>query len=338
MASSRWKRFAFFERHSLSLASEVLEDIIPIGGSSSNTTVIDNGAAVAAVAKAASAKISTATATTSRRRSLHSLNEAAEASSNDNVSLVVTTASLPLNSKPPSAAIAAATNAIVASNNNHDLALNDMWSSLAACNPMDLPGTETGDQTVKLPSQSQAQQAANPNESNLADSSTNTSSAAASNNHTSVDGLVLAFVASRGTNRVHCFDVTVRCTPPSSKASTATSTFEKDLEDLDGWRGYFAPFNGRTTGSAAVTTTATRTKSTEDRIIAEHLQGKGGGDDMEASAKTAQGGMVAMATTRATSGHRPVHMACIRHNDLVVCVDPHLFLSWYACFSVAFFF
>jgi hypothetical protein len=33
MASSRWKRFAFFERHTLSLASEVLEDLIPIGGS-----------------------------------------------------------------------------------------------------------------------------------------------------------------------------------------------------------------------------------------------------------------------------------------------------------------
>ena len=32
MTSSRWKRFAFFDRQNLNLASEVLEDVIPVEG------------------------------------------------------------------------------------------------------------------------------------------------------------------------------------------------------------------------------------------------------------------------------------------------------------------
>jgi hypothetical protein len=63
MALSCWKRFTFFERHTLSLASEALEDLIPIGGSEGQ----------------------------GNRLSLNDLNWSANENSNDYVSLVVTT-------------------------------------------------------------------------------------------------------------------------------------------------------------------------------------------------------------------------------------------------------
>eukprot|EP00532_Pseudo-nitzschia_australis_P004618 CAMPEP_0168197752 /NCGR_PEP_ID=MMETSP0139_2-20121125/21360_1 /TAXON_ID=44445 /ORGANISM="Pseudo-nitzschia australis, Strain 10249 10 AB" /LENGTH=77 /DNA_ID=CAMNT_0008122301 /DNA_START=49 /DNA_END=279 /DNA_ORIENTATION=- len=77
MASSRWKRFAFFEKNALSLPSEVLEDLLPTGGESSNSNSKINN-----------------------RRSANSLSEGpSDASpSNNKVSLAVTTAALPLDS------------------------------------------------------------------------------------------------------------------------------------------------------------------------------------------------------------------------------------------------
>jgi hypothetical protein len=296
MPSSRWKRFAFFDRHTLNLASEVLEDLIPIGGgitaSSANTDdTRDND-----------------NKRSSTRRSMNSLHDAAEASCNDTVSLVVTTASLPLDSKP---AVVPNTNARESDNNA--LALNDMWSSLTACNPVDFPGATTREgstgsaivssleRNIKLPSQSQATQ----DESHVV-TSTN-----------SVDGLVLVFVTSQDTDRIHCFDVTVRCSPP-------TTTLENDLEDLDGWRGYIAPLKGQKQSSTtkSMSRDPGGARISEERIIAEHMGGQ------ENSSDNKKEGVIGIATTRATSGHRPVHMACISHNKLVVCVDPHLYLSW----------
>ena len=46
MASSRWKRFAFFERQTLTIPPDILEDLIPSSSSSSNnitTTKADGG-------------------------------------------------------------------------------------------------------------------------------------------------------------------------------------------------------------------------------------------------------------------------------------------------------
>jgi hypothetical protein len=39
-------------------------------------------------------------------------------------------------------------------------------------------------------------------------------------------------------------------------------------------------------------------------------------------------GIVGIATCRASSGHRPLHMACITQKNVLVCVDPQLYLSW----------
>lgn len=250
MASSRWKRFAFFERHTISLASEVLEDLIPIGGSEGRGS----------------------------RRSLKALNQAANEAANDAVSLVVTTAALPLNSKPTN---------VGQEKSMEDSALTNMWSSLNACAAMELPGAESD--TIRLPSQAQT----------FEDDSNVVSSGAA------VDGLVLVFVGSQDTDHVHCFDVTVRCNPPDSS--------EKHLEDLDGWRGYIAPLRGQKRKPAQTDASG---RSLEDRIISEHME------------QETTEGIVGIATCRAPSGHRPLHMACITHSNVIVCIDPHLYLSW----------
>lgn len=239
MASSRWKRFAFFERNTLSLPSEVLEDIIP---RSSNQTSRSNSKAV-----------------------------------NDSVSLVVTTAALPMNSKPKKLTLAGT--------NADDSALTGMWSSLAACAPIEVL-EESG--AIRLPSQAQIFQ----DDSNVPPTGA------------AMDGLVLAFITSADTEYLHCFDVTVRCNPPDSA--------EKDLEDMDGWRGYIAPFKGQKKPSRG----GNAPQSAEDRIIADYMEA----DKTE--------GIIGIATCRATTGHRPLHMACIAKKNVIVCVDPQLYLSW----------
>lgn len=247
MPSSRWKRFAFFERQTFSLASEVLEDLIPIGTGEGRGS----------------------------RRSAGGLNRTGADVANDCVSLVVSTVALPLKSKPKT---------VVKDVDDSTVPLAGMWSSLHACTAAGLDGVDDG--TVTLPSQAQYFQD---------DSNVNSSEAA-------VDGLVLVFVTSQDTDFVHCFDLTVRCNPPDSPG--------KDVEEMDGWRGYFSPFKDKTrrlaTGGATL----------EDRIITEHMEQ----ENVE--------GIVHIAACRATSGHRPLHMACITKANVMVCVDPHLYLSW----------
>ena len=258
MASSRWKRFAFFERHTLSLPSEVLEDLIPIDGSEGRTS----------------------------QRSLNTLNRLASEGHNDSVSLVVTTAALPLNSKPSS-------NSTSKEKNEDTVAVSDMWSSLTACAAMELPWEASGDlDTIRLPNQTQSF-----DDDNIVSAS-----------GTAADGLVLAFVTSQDTDYVHCFDVTVRCNPPEASE-------KKDLEDLDGWRGYFAPLKAHRVGPAQSSTSSSH-RNLEERIISEHMEQ----DTVE--------GIVDIAVCRSKTGHRPIFLACITQSNLVVCKDPHLYLSW----------
>eukprot|EP00934_Nitzschia_sp_Nitz4_P006160 Nitzschia sp. Nitz4//scaffold35_size145790//53677//57308//NITZ4_003021-RA/size145790-augustus-gene-0.134-mRNA-1//-1//CDS//3329549097//6150//frame0 len=249
MASSRWKRFPFFERHTLSLASEVLENIIPIGGSEGKGS----------------------------RRSVSALDRAASEALDDSVSLVVTTAALPYNSKPEQGS---------ADVEGENAALVGMWSSLnVCCSALEPAGLDNT--TILLPSQAQ----------NFEDDSNVKTST------TAVDGLVLVFASSQETDYVHCFDVTVRCNPPDSP--------QKDLEDMDGWRGYFAPLKSRKRKPPQLPGPTTL----EDRVISDHMT------------QESVEGIVGIATCRATTGHRPLHMACISSTNLVVVVDPHLYLS-----------
>ena len=293
MASSRWKRFAFFEKNALSLSSEVLEDLIPVGESSSSS-------------KGTSGSRST-------RRSSD------DAPSNDRVNMVVTTAALPLDSKPGGAPDGIQ-NSSGTTNGDYAVALNEMWSSATACHPMDTfpsphSGAASGDRSIYLPSQAQAFE----DDRNVVSSGT------------AVDGLVLAFVTSCDTDRVHCFDISVRCNnkinegsrsttannnDPSSGANNGTSGAlgrkRDDLEDLDGWRGYLAPMK----------------RNGQEALANSNDTGAGTGTSGGTSEKSKEG-IIGIATCRASSGHNPIHMACITATNLVVCVDPHLYLSWY---------
>jgi hypothetical protein len=353
MASSRWKRFAFFEKNALSLPSEVLEDLIPVGESSSSKVTTSSGSR------------------SNSRRSISnkSISELSSSeTSNDRVNLVVTTAALPLDSKPTNYNnnnnIHNASNNANNANSDYAIALNDMWSSVTACNPMEgFPASgmtsNNFNQTnnIHLPSQAQSFE----DDSNVVSSGT------------AVDGLVLAFVTSCDTDRVHCFDISVRCNNNSkhkeggagsnnnnnnapndstivSSSGTKTNTTGKsgkknnDLEDLDGWRGYLAPMKqhkpqqqaATATSTAAGTATAANSNSNgndagasqrsteEQRIIGDNM----GGINANNNEGTRKEGIVGIATCRASSGHKPIHMACITATNLVVCVDPHLYLSW----------
>lgn len=243
MAASRWKRFAFFDRNTLTFPSEVVQDLIPgvdtISGRRLPSLTLDEG---------------------------------------DTVSMVVSTAALPLITRP---ANAVTTEKAAKSASDVEASLAAMWGTLNACTA---PPVEGG--TVQLPSQAQIM------EGNLA-SSVNSQSA--------LDGLVLVFLASQESDRVHCIDVTVRCNPPNN------ATPPED-DSLDGWRGYWTPF----VKDKPVTTSSS--SRAEDRIISEHMTAGG----------VAQR-IVDLAVCRQNGGK--LWVACLATSNLIVHEDPHLDLS-----------
>lgn len=270
MASSRWKRFAFFERHTLNLPSEVLEDLIPLRSDGHST-----------------------------RRSVRSLTLAGEEAFNDSVSLVVTTAALPLTSRPKEKdASKTNSNSLGGQEaySNND-ALEAMWSSLTACaSPQFDPEHDEQGKTPMVQLQSQAQlPRSRPTMQEMAQG--------AGPSQPAVDGLVLSFVTSSDTELVHCFDVTARCNPPLVEIT-------KEIEDLDGWRGYFAPF------VKPARSRRTIINNTHDDVAAEHVESS---SDSEL--------VIGIATCRLQRGHKAVHVACLSRTQLCVWEDPHLHLS-----------
>ena len=124
-----------------------------------------------------------------------------------------------------------------------------------------------------------------------------------------MDGLVLVFLASQESDRVHCIDVTVRCNPPSNRNSIPVSP---DEDTLDGWRGYWSPFEKKKPTASASASNA----RVEDRIATEHLQ---------ASAASIGECIVDMAACREPGSK--LWVACLAKTNLIVCEDPHLGLS-----------
>jgi hypothetical protein len=279
MTSSRWKRFAFFDRQNLNLTSEILEDLIPVEGTAGRK---------------------------SRGGSNNASNPNGTATNDSVVSLVVSTVALPLKSRPKRNNYISDADAIA----TDGAPLTDMWTSLNACTSPGLEGIENDDDpdtkaSIRLPSQAQYFE----DDSNVVVASDH-----------AVDGLVLAFLTSRETDHVHCFDLTLRCNPPDTTKttlSTHTTTATESLEDMDGWRGYFAPFKTKRRHVTVQTPVGSAAPTLEDRVVSEHMQ------------QDAIEGIVHIASCRTATGHRPLHMACITKTNVVVCVDPHLFLSWY---------
>ncbi|KAL7566823.1 hypothetical protein ACA910_021325 [Epithemia clementina (nom. ined.)] len=174
-----------------------------------------------------------------------------------------------------------------------------------------------------------------------ATSATTTTTTTGSSPPIAMDGLVLAFLSSPQTDLVHCVDVTVRCNPPlppptmttTTTAASGTQTTdanatattnkpvaaaERELEDMDGWRGYFGPFRSTVT----ITTTDTGDARIRDLAVCRI------------------GPATTMTTTTTHSDtpppqqqqqpqpqHSAVHLACLSSHKCVIWEDPHLHLS-----------
>ncbi|GKY93272.1 hypothetical protein MPSEU_000294700 [Mayamaea pseudoterrestris] len=281
MASSRWKRFAFFERHTLSLPTEVVEDLF--------------------VAKEGDNLPSTVVAVSS-----------SNLAEDTAISLVVTTASLPLDSKPtPATANTNDTSAVNVKQRKNGESLQAFWSSLTACSATAAANTDDTSTAglVHLPSQQQ-QLALILSPSNVTDK----------NISKTAEGLVLAFISSRDSHYVHCVDLTVRCNPPFA--------MEQDLDDLDGWRGYFAPFSVLSALVAPVTVKASASSSSpqpQRRQATKELDHVIGIAACRLS--VSNNGTTHSKQQLQMPPQGPLHLACVSANQLVVWEDPHLHLS-----------
>lgn len=229
--------------------------------------------------------------------------------------------------QPPQTTTAATTMTAGCTDATDELdALVAMWSSLLACTSPLIPSGPDGDgnsnddavmlptttTTTPLPSTT-ALVLPRPGPPVAASVASATATAAATAaTAASLDGLVLVFVSSPATNLVHCFDVTVRCNPPPTEQQQRQrqqrARGRDDWEDWDGWRGYFAPLAPRTT--TTTTTTTTETDSSQ-RIVALAV--------CRAPPRS-------VVTGRAAHAHRPIQVACLSKNQLVIWEDPHLSL------------
>lgn len=318
MASSRWKRFAFFERQALNLPNEVLEDLIPSddGGNNNN-------------AASGVGRLSLRSLLASGGQRAHTQPSLTGSSAmGDLVSLVVTTAALPAStrsssssgagkisdgSQKSSAAAAAAGTGAGTSGSRDDTAsassLDAMWCTLTACAaPTEAEDSSSRIPVVPLPSQAASSAAAAAAAAVASDVSApgSSNSARSGGGGTVVDGLVLAFVSSRETELVHCVDLTVRCNPSQQSDSFAASSAGA-LEELDGWRGYFLPFGG---GGGVVGSSQT---------------GLGAARDAVTTASESPPKVVGLACCRTLA--RQVHLACLAESNVTVWEDPHLHLS-----------
>lgn len=314
MASSRWKRFAFFERQTLAIPDSVLDDLCI---SSSETA-----------------------------QSLR-LGQQQSQRSDCRVSLSVNTASLPAHTNPVVSAKSgpgkSSITTMTMDSKNNPLptdSVTAMWASLTACSAI---VSEEGDSTaavsmtnasgsIALASQGQALTTAST--STLVNTTTGTGTAATGS--PVLDGLVLAFVASPDSSRVHCIDITVRCNP--SKTGTTTAVWPNSalsfIEDMDGWRGYWSPFTIVAGDFAAA---AAALNSAQQQQLPLPL------DVLNSSASS---GIVAIASCRVSNAttknhgnrtrpmlslsraHSSLHVACLKaQHELTVWEDPHLHLT-----------
>jgi len=279
MASSRWKRFAFFDRKNLSLPPVVVKDIIPSKSSGNRgSTTSDNLDQKFLYQNELS---------TTNNNEGESLEDVSKIGSGEYFSLVAANnVSLPV------------------SLSSGGEGINDM-SEDGASPQQQIMGVATkrgvgGDgaaamNTSLIALRQQQQNTSTDHMSSRAGGNSSTSNNImtikhtnnANNNSSEGDGeLMLLFASSRNTSLVHCIDITLRCTPNNphllvssqqqqqdtsenanqimlndqgvlssnnnafASSTTTTNSPQRntstdtniDVEDLDGWRGHYNPF------------------------------------------------------------------------------------------------
>mmetsp|Transcript_23120 Transcript_23120/g.35442 ORF Transcript_23120/g.35442 Transcript_23120/m.35442 type:complete len:1153 (+) Transcript_23120:35-3493(+) len=317
MASSRWKRFAFFDRHNLTLPPQVLDDLVP--------------------------DESIASPKGRRMPSKYSLFDEDEDENlnatdtnlnfGDHFSMAVTTAALPvsnpLESKVPPTNTRPGVPGPGSTQNPMVDGVSDMLSSLTACTVPSLQTAPSKEESGVITLRSGVLL------------STDVSTPRADNGS---DGLVLLFLSSRQSNLVHCVDLTMRCNPVHFRdrheiahanpvQATDSGEVREDvsqgmndgsLEEMDGWRGYFSPFTQASVSFTKSGNSKTRNRA-EERILSEHLGTYG-----DARAQSGSNQVLDLATCKVKTPdgtHSPILLACISDKDVVVYEDPHLHLT-----------
>mmetsp|Transcript_27771 Transcript_27771/g.42540 ORF Transcript_27771/g.42540 Transcript_27771/m.42540 type:complete len:1320 (+) Transcript_27771:112-4071(+) len=245
MASSRWKRFAFFDRNNLTLPDIVQKDVIPTNlfpaGDNKGKDSVGAGGQSSSSRSSASLK-------------------------GDSVSLaVVNGAGVPFASIPEEPSN-------LSSSVDQSIGVSGMIQTLKVCLPQHHGG-------------SSVQEGGNPKKSNSFQFSSTgqTVSVPAYKKSGNVDGsLVLAFLSSKTSQHVHCIDLTVRCNPLqknmpkksggndlyassglASGGSSLDNRTSKEHADRDGWRGFFRPFaHDYSDDSREIVTAANKTPTT----------------------------------------------------------------------------
>jgi len=338
MASSRWKRFAFFDRRNLSLPQPVIDDILqPNLSPDQNAQVVGN-------------------------------NRSAGGSNRNNGSIYQTEAENDVLGKGECVSLAVTNGGgipFASLSENKDpsasMGVKGMYGTLSACaedgtNP---PTTTENQGSFQFSPSGQPLSVPNDGSVKLQSHATKRGNVEGS--------LILAFVSSRAVENVHCVDLTMRCNPinhvsPAAGANEGGgggssgggggssgggggTNREKyhagivkntegggmsikndlELEDLDGWRGYFQPFAHGSTrdemhvknsnpvssvGSVSTATVTTASKSPDHRII----------------------GIAVCSNHQTPSGRsHNIYVACITDSEKSVGVtvhrNPHLYLN-----------
>ncbi len=250
MASSRWKRFAFFDRKNLSLPNPVYEDILSPSSSSSPPS---------SSSLSLSSNIPTKS---SKHDNPNNLNDPSAISENVSIA-IINGAGIPYASLQDKNH--------VSETSNPKYGVLGMANTLEACNhnaTIDISNLDgTNDTNANNDSEKDAYKFSSTGRILSLPLPSSSTSSHPKNVHGNINGsLVLAFVSSKFTNRIHCIDLTVRCNPihlSSSFSSSSSSVTERGINDnngnntdgqlllqqkqgmmenLDGWRGYFVPF------------------------------------------------------------------------------------------------
>mmetsp|Transcript_69273 Transcript_69273/g.103040 ORF Transcript_69273/g.103040 Transcript_69273/m.103040 type:complete len:469 (+) Transcript_69273:524-1930(+) len=267
MASSRWKRFAFFDRHTYTLPPTVMDDLIPRKGGSVVSSILDPN--------------SNKTEDSLRRRIATAPLAEEVNSTGDYFSASVITASLPLENIKDAKDV----------KGGGGVGIKGMIGTMAACTDPSL-FSSSADKAEPIISKS----------GKIAEEGKGL--------QVIMNGvkLVLVLLSSRHTPRVHIVDVTVRTNP----LNHAEEEREQELEDLDGWRGYYLPFPSLGTRS-----TAAAASTAEQRVIADHL----------AREETAAAISALSSCTEDDNLHIAAITASPSTTGVVIHINPHLILS-----------
>jgi len=323
MASSRWKRFAFFDRRNLSLPQPVVDDIFQ-----SRVSPHHNAPAVGNSRNVGSNRNNGGIYQTDADNDV--------LDKGDCVSLAVTNgAGIPF----------ATLSSESSDNESTSTGVKGMYGTLSACaddarNPPDTTAAQQG----VFQFSSSGQPLSVPNDGNAVKSG-------------NVEGsLILAFLSSRAVENVHCVDLTVRCNPinhvsaaagandgsvggvsgsnrevyPAGKANNVEGggrsiKNDLELEDMDGWRGYFQPFVHGTREEIKVK------PSNPTSSVGSVPTASVANATLSASKPLFRVVGIAVCSTHQTSKTQHIYVACITdsQNSVGVTVhrNPHLYLN-----------